>query len=239
MRYTLLTILFSFVILTNVSAQATTYYDPAEAVLRILMHKNQTKDRQLIGSFKVLGTSYLYGGNQIGDVYFKNKTVKNVLVTYDTYRQLLEINIGKGDASLKSTLPELDSFRIRNITPEIREELTFISVTQLDSTKKIFLQRVVTGPRFNLYKAYTSDLDYVSENYIQSELREFKLNYVYYYTDKLNPGLRKLKNSSAGIIKEFKPIKDISRIVDKDSYNNNPETTLINVFAELNQLSLN
>ncbi len=239
MKYLILSLLLLITITNHINGQSTlgqasNYQDPAQALQKIMMQKSERGSLQLIGNYKVLGSSYLYGGNQVGDVYFKNGNVKNVLVTYDTYRQLLEINIGKGDKSLIKTLNELDSFTINAGEKPDQPELKFVSVTQFDSSKKLFLLRVVMGSRFNLYKSYTSELGYVSDNYIQSELRQFDLNYMYYYTDNLKPGLKKLKASVSAIKKEFKDVKDVSSVVKQDDYNLNPELALIKVFSQLN-----
>ncbi len=216
-------------------AQAASYTDPAQAYKRILSEKGSEGSFQRIGNFKVVGTSFLYGGNLLSNVYFKNGSVKNVMITYDTYRQELSFNMGSGDNTLINQLNGLDSFTIRADENTVyKTDLRFVNVEQFDTTQKLFLQKVATGPRFNLYKSYKSDLSYVSTNYIQSELRQFDLNYDYYYTDIQSPGLKKLKTGSRAVKKEFNDIKDISFIVDVKGYNSNPELSLIKVFTHLN-----
>ena len=197
MKFAILSAVIFFYSFNDVKAQAASYSDPAQAYLRVLLEKGGESNQQQVGTFKVVGTSFLYGGNLIGDVYFKNGSAKNVLITYDTYKQSLGVNAGDDGKALMKQLEELDSFVLKaGPKTEFKTDLKFISILPLDSSKKLFLQRVVTGPRFNLYKAYTSDLGYVSTNYIQSELRQFDLNYTYYYTDNTKPGLKKLKLSS-------------------------------------------
>ena len=101
----------------------------------------------------------------------------------------------------------------------------------------MFYLPVVEGQRYLLYKTYQSQLSYVSTNYIQSELRQYDLNYEYYYTDKLKPGLKKLKTSAGAIKKEFKDTEGIIAIVNDNAYSHELETSLIRIFEILNKQS--
>jgi hypothetical protein len=75
----------------------------------------------------------------------------------------------------------------------------------------------------------------VSTNYVQSELRQFDINYDYYYTDAQKPGLKKLKKNGDGIKKEFKTVRDLSVVAELSDYALNPEEVLQKVFMELNK----
>ena len=217
-------------------AQASSYSDPAQAYLRILIEKEGEGSYQKIGNFRVRGSSLLYGGNQNGDAYFKNGSAKNVNLSYDTYKQTLSVGTpdAKGNTMLMQ-LNSLDSFVLKaDDDTEFKTDLHFVNTGLFDSSKKVFLQIVATGSRFTLYKAYKSDLGIVSTNYIQSELRQFDLNYEYYYSDKQEPGLKRLKTSPNAVKKEFKNIKDVSEYVDVNGFNANPEKSLVRLFKALN-----
>jgi hypothetical protein len=225
------------IVLTTMAAksQATMYLDPALVYQKLMLEKGGEANVQKIGNFKVKGTQYLYGGYQTGDVYFKNGSIKNVSVSYDTYRQLLAIHVGDKGQSLVKQLNELDSFFLKaDQNTSFKTDLKFVNVGQYDSTKKVFLQVVSSGPRFNLYKAYKSDLAIVSENYIQSDLRQFDLNYEYYYIDAKSPGLKKLKQSAKALKKEFGDIKDISSIVNDEGFGRHLEASLMKIFSLIN-----
>ena len=73
-------IIFFFLLLGYSASfgQAATYSDPAQAYIRILLEKSGEGGYKQIGNFKVLGTSYLYGGNQFGDVFFKNGSAPEI-----------------------------------------------------------------------------------------------------------------------------------------------------------------
>ncbi len=238
MKYLISFICSALLTSTIVFGQAASYFDPAQAYLRLLLEKGHEGSQQQIGNFKVVGTSNLYGGNHVGNVYFKNWHVKHALLTYDTYKQVVAINVGQDDKSLIKEVNELDSFILKaGEKTDFKSDLKFINVAQFDSSKKFFLQIVSMGPRFNLYKAYKTELGYVSTNYIQSELRQFDLNFEYFYTDSQKTGLRKLKIAPGAVKKEFKSIKDIkdiSSITDSDEYNYNIELSMIRIFSVLN-----
>jgi hypothetical protein len=104
----------------------------------------------------------------------------------------------------------------------------------MGSTDKIFLQVMAKGPRFTLYKAYKSTLEIVSSNYVQADLRQFDLNYDYYYTDTQNPGLKKLKKNKDAIRKEFKNVKDLSTFAELENFAQIPDEVLKSVFNVLN-----
>lgn len=99
----------NFILVSAAMAQAASYYDPAQAYNRLIIERGDGMSQQLVGNFKVIGSSHLYGGNHLGDVYFKNGSVKNVPLTYDTYKQVLSLHIGDDGKSLVKQLNELDS----------------------------------------------------------------------------------------------------------------------------------
>ena len=98
-----------------------------------------------------------------------------------------------------------------------------------------FLLLVQNGDRFKLLKSYKATLDYVSTNYIQSELRQFTLEYTYYYYDAQTKELKKIKLSKKKITDEFKPIMDVSSYLEDDLFNSYPEKAMQLIFAELNK----
>jgi hypothetical protein len=231
-------ILFSTLLLSisGLHAQQGSYSDPAQAYLRLLLEKGTGEtDAQYVGNFKVRGTSYLYGGNLWGNAYFGNGSAKNIQITYDTYKQVLALNSGDASKSMVKQLNDLDSFSLTaSDKTDFQTDLHFINASLVDSSKKMFLQVIYSGPRYSLYKAYKSELGYVSTNYVQSELRQFDLKYDYYYSDSQKPGLKKLRTTSNAVKKEFKSITDVSPFVDEEGFSSNPEKALVKVFSAIN-----
>lgn len=236
MKYTMLIISFLFCITNTVLSQAVSYSDPAQAYNRMLIEKNAGTYEQ-ISNYKVTGSSYLFGEKQMGSVYAKDGSASKVYLGYDTYRQQLRLY---DDSNPKQLIVKdavsTDSFAIEAIPAlGVNSRLMFINGRYALSDEKSFLQVVQRGGRFSLYKKYTCNLGYVSTNYIQSDLREFNLNYDYYYTDTATREARKLKLNLNGLKKEFKSVKDISSFVTQDDITNNPEVSLILIFGELDK----
>lgn len=234
MKYFLF-LLLNIVTIPDVDAQSARYFDPGQAFLRMAIEKGGIETFQRMGNYKVLGTSFLFGPGQVGDIYFKNGHAKNVFVSYDTYKQLLAVNTDDAGKALVKQLNDLDSFTLKATNNSVfKIDLHFINASQLDATQKAFFQKVVTGPRFNLYKAYKSDFGYVQSEQLNTEYRQFELLVEYFYTDIKTPGLKKLKTASNAVKKEFKNIKDVSAIADHEDYDKALELNLIKVFEVIN-----
>jgi hypothetical protein len=219
----------------NAFSQQAAYTDPAQAYNKIVLDNHgNVNEYTRIGSFKVQGTQMLYGGKQKGTVYTPSGTGNNVTLSYDTYYQRLEILHGEQNVMMKEA-KEVDSFSITVKINEAEQQLNFINASQLKPGSNFFLQEVVTGGRFRLYKKYISELGMVSTNYIEPGLRQFDLNYEYYYVDTNAKELKRLKPNINSIVKEFKAMKDVTPLLDKENFNYNPEVAMIKVFVELNK----
>jgi hypothetical protein len=229
-----LTLAVLFASLNAISQQAA-YTDPAQAYNKIVLDNHgNVNEYTRIGAFKVQGTQMLYGGKQTGTVFTSSGTGNNVTLSYDTYYQRLEIMQGAQNVMVKEA-KEVDSFNLTIKINEVEQLLKFINAGQWKAGSNFFLQEVVTGGRFRLYKKYTSELGMVSTNYIEPGLRQFDLNYEYYYVDTNAKELKRLKPNINSIIKEFKAVKDVSPLLDKENFNYNPEIAMIKVFNELNK----
>jgi hypothetical protein len=65
-------------------------------------------------------------------------------------------------------------------------------------------------------------------------LRQFDLNFDYYYTNQADQKIKKLKLNSSAIQKEFKTKTGITEFFQSEEFSNNPEQALIKVFQFLN-----
>jgi hypothetical protein len=211
--------------------------DPALDHNRLLQQRNEEGKYKLIGPYKVVGSSFLFGEKNKGNVYSPTEKAINISISYNTFNQEVEFySSSNPDNPLVKEPGTLDSFIIQaNTELGIMTPLKFIYGAALGSNDKAYFQEVATGGRFTLYKRYKSELDYVSTNYVQSELRQFNLEYEYFYTDTQGKGLKKLKANASSIIKEFKSVKDLSGIVTSDNLTLEKEATLKKTFDLLNE----
>jgi hypothetical protein len=211
--------------------------DPALDHNKLLQQQNSDGMYKLIGTYKVVGSSYLFGEHNKADMFATEAKAYNIFISYNTYNQEVEFYTTENPVKPLVKEPgEVDSFIIQqNIELGITRNLKFVFGSILGAKDKYYFQEVCTGGRFNMYKRYKSDLGYVSSNYIQSELRQFDLEVEYYYTDTENKGLKKIKPNAYTVIKEFKDIKDLSGVISIDDFTANPEAAFCKAFEYLNK----
>lgn len=217
-------------------SQQLSYMDPAAAYQRILLETNDKSSYQQVGTYKVIGSPFLFGAKLKGDVYTNKERAENITLSYNTYNQQVEAYQANQDKPIVLAAKSVDSFFLRaSASKGFKEDLLFINIKLLDSSSnKFFVQLVAPGKRFALFKAYRSDLGYVSTNYVQSELRQFDLSFEYYFIDTNKPGIKKLKVTPNNLTKLFSEIADISAFTGSDEFKTDPEYTLKNIFAALN-----
>jgi hypothetical protein len=230
-------LILSLLFFCNASfGQAASYTDPAIAYQRVMIEKGQEGTYQQIGNFKVTGTSYLFGERLKGGVYTQTEKSDNVKIGFNTYTQSLDVYIDD-TRSLSKQSTEVDSFTIYGGQSDfLKNNLLFYSGRLINPSAKGFFQVLQTGKNFNLYKSYNSTLDIVSTNYIQSDLRQFSMEYNYWYLDVKSNQFKKLRASRKKIIDEFKSVTDLSPFTDNDELNSNPEASLRKIFNVLNNL---
>ena len=212
--------------------------DPALNHNKLLQQKTSEGMYKMIGTYKVVGSSFLFGEHHMGDMFAPEAKAYNIFISYNTYNQEVEFySTSNPDKSLVREPGTLDSFIIhQNIELGILHPLKFVYGSVLGVKDKYYFQEICPGKRFSLYKRYKSDLAYVSTNYVQSELRQFDLDYEYYYSDSEGKGLKKLKPNAASVIKEFKDVRDLSSEISVDDFTANPEAAFCKVFGSLNQV---
>ncbi len=204
---------------------------------RLIMEKTTEGMYKLIGAYKVIGTSYLFGERNKGNLFSKEAQAFNVSLSYNTYNQEVEFySSSNPDKPLIKETGTVDSFVLNsNESLGITSPLKFVYGSHLWSSEKAYFKEIYAGKRFGLYKRYKSDLGYVSSNYVQSELRQFDLLFDFFYTDSETKTIKKLKPNPGSINKEFKSIKDVSSVIDNEELSTNPEEALRKVFDYLNK----
>jgi hypothetical protein len=210
--------------------------DPALNHNRLLQQKLGEGNYVVIGNYKVKGTPYLFGGNNNADLFTPTEKAYNINVSYNTYNQEVGfVSTSNPTTPLVKEAGEVDSFVIKqNIENGIPGDIRFVYGKILGSSEKTYFQEVAAGAKYSLYKRYKSDLGQVSDNYIQSDLRQFDLMSDYFYYDNEKKTLKKFKLNHSAVLKEFKTIKDVSPVADREAFSASPEDVLKKVFAYLN-----
>jgi len=211
--------------------------DPALNHNKLLQQQSGDGYYQLIGPYKVKGSSYLFGPRHKGDFFSNSETARNIFISYNTYNQEVEFySTSNPDQSLIKVPGTLDSFIIyTDVSLGITDPLKFVYGTVLGSKDKNYYEEVYAGDRFRLYKKYKADIVYDQGNLAQPDLRQFDLQYEYYYTDTKSKGVKKIKPNLNSIVKEFKSEKDPSAVVNNEAFSINPEDALIKAFKYLNK----
>lgn len=219
-----------------VYGQQMAYVDPAQAYNRLLIEKSGDSYMR-IKNYKVIGSPYLFGQKIKGDLFAKGETAADIALSYNTYNNEVEFySRSNSSQPLIKEVQQVDSFTIhKNPAAGVIENLHFINGSFIYDDGKSFYQVIQTGQHYDLYKKYVGELAVVSTNYIQSELRQFDLNYDYYYLDHKSKKLKKLKVSNAGLKKEFSGHTGISSMLQGDQLQRNPETILKELFSLINK----
>lgn len=223
--------------IVSIAPDSRGWTDPALNHNRLLQQKIGDGVYKLIGTYKVIGNCYLFGGYNKGDMFTPEAKAWNIFISYNTYNQEVEFySTSNPDKPLMKEPGEVDSFSIhQNVESGITSQLKFIYGPLIGAKDKVYFQELCTGTRFKLYKKYKSELGYVSNNYIQSELRQFDLQVEYYYTDTQSKGMKKIKPNAASVTKEFKEVMDLSGLVSVDEFTINPEAAFCKAFSLLNE----
>ncbi len=215
----------------NVHAQMNVYVDPALAYNKIMGNLDNAMSYRQIGNFKVKGTPYLYAETVTGDVYYGKQVAKNVAFKIDNYAKTLELPTETPGKYFVVSSLDLDSFIIRAKDNQfINQDIKFVSSKIVGSSEKQFLQAIYQTPNRTLYKAFTTDMEIVSDNYVQSDLREFKTQVVYHFTDANMPGLNSIKPAKGSFKKVFKSER-ITNLVSDISFMQNSDIGMIKAFT--------
>jgi hypothetical protein len=227
---------FSFSQSLGMPTGAGAWTDPALNHNRLIQQRTGEGTYKIVGPYKVKGTPFLFGEKHKGDIFSETEKAWNITVSYNIHNQELEFySTSNANKALVKEPGTLDSFFIHeNQALGITSKMKFIYGKLLGANDKFYYLEVYKGSRFSLYKRYKADLGYVSDNYIQSELRQFDLEYEYYYLDNDNKKFKKLKQNPTSIVKEFKDIKDLSTLMTGPEYTANPEAVLKLAFDQLN-----
>ena len=210
--------------------------DPALNHNKLLQNQVGDGVYTLIGNWKVIGSPYLFGPKHKADILSVKEKAYNILISYNTYNQDVEFFSSSNPTTpLVKEAGDLDSFIIKkDEVIGINDDLKFIYGSHLGNSEKAYFQLLEKGTKYSLYKRYKTELGHSSTNYIQPDLRQFDMTVDYFYYDEAKKSLKKLKFNVNNIIKEFKSVKDLDPVADKEGFSANPEAVTIKMFAYLN-----
>ena len=213
------------------------WVDPVLNHNRLLREQTGEGMYKLIGTYRVIGTSYLFGERNKGNIYSSDATAVNIQLGYNTYSQEVEFvspsNPGK---PLVKAPGEVDSFVfLANQSVGLTQNMRFVFGKHLGSSEKAYFQEMATGPKAGVYKRYKADVGYVSSNYVQSELRQFDLLYDYFIYNASTRSLKKVKNNYNSLLKELTAFGNVSAVFTSDAYSLNPDQALTQAISLINQ----
>jgi hypothetical protein len=210
--------------------------DPALNHNRLLRDRLGEGVYTMVGTYKVIGTPFLFGAKHAGDVFTPTEKAFNIDLSYNTYNQEIDFYSTSNPTQPLTKMPgEVDSFVIRkDIEAGLMQDVKFVYGKVLGSKDKSYFEIVQQGEKYSLYKRYKADLGYVSTNYVQSELRQFDILVDYYYYNSATKELKKIKLNFDSMKKEFKGVKDPAGVVTQQSFNTNPEAAASQVIKYMN-----
>lgn len=236
MRTNLISFVFLYALSQNVGAQQASYFDAAQAYSRLVLETNPAAVTR-VDHYKVIGSPFLYGPRMVGNLFAKGETAFNITLSYDTYHQQVEFY-----SSANPTTPlikdpgAIDSFSFAsNVEVGILQGLKFYSGQTLGRKDDFnFYQLMYEGEKYSLYKKYYSTLGIVSTNILQSDLKQFELQFEYAYKP-IGGELKRLKPVYFQVSKELKPMIDVREIVEPQVYSANPDLALLKIFAAIDK----
>ena len=235
---------FSLFLLTGVLAAQSGIITPTVGWVDPVLNHNRLLREQtgegafkMIGPYRVIGSSYLFGPRNKGNIYSPEATAVNIQIGYNTYTQEVEFEspANAGKPLIKSP-GEVDSFVfLANKNLGSDRDMRFIYGKHLGSSEKSYFFELALGAKAGVYKRYKSDVGYVSSNYVQSELRQFDMLFDYFIYNPSSRSLKKVKNNFGSLQRELNAIKDVSSVFTGAAFSENPDLALATAIQFIHQ----
>ena len=222
---------------SGIITPTTGWVDPALNHNRLLREQTGEGAFKLIGPYRVIGTSFLFGERNKGNIYGPDATAVNLMLGYNTYNQEIEfVSPGSTGKALVKAPGEIDSFIfLANASVGLKQDTRFVYGKHLGSNEKAYFMELALGSKVGVYKRYKADVGYVSSNYVQSELRQFDLLYDYFVFNPTNRSLKKLKNNYSSILKELSAYGNVSTVFTSDAFSANPDQVIVQAINIIHQ----
>jgi hypothetical protein len=218
----------------NGNSQQLAYSDPAQAYNKLLIEKQQNT-YQRIGVYKVRGSLYLFGGNNEGKIYPAGDSGYNVTISYSSFSKEVSFTAAQLNGLTGTKKPgSVDSFVLKaNTASGFASDLKFVYAPLVGLKEKTYLQQMISGPDYHLYKKYNSELEIIPDNYGPADLLQFNISVSYYYDDGSGK-LSQFKPEPSFLRKLITESKKNDLSVNEDALMTNKDAELERIFARLN-----
>ena len=200
-------------------------------------NKFYEEEFRTVGTYKVKGNSYLMKGNNVSDVFTTLGYGINMGLVFDTYTQQVGVMQEDKQSVINLSFNELDSFYMKvDNENKLKGPVMFRNMTKIDPSMQYYMQELVNGNKYKLYKSFYADMVNASNNIAQTNLREFEIRSDYYYIDNSKEGkgkVIKLKANMKGLKDIFKDNPAVLKVIS-DYPSKNNEEKLVAVFETAN-----
>lgn len=185
-----------------------------------------------VDGYRVKGSPFLFGKGYDGMVWQKDAAPTAKEIFYNVHRQQVYLQL-PGQARPELMLPNVDSFALNIAGETYNGKLHFVNGKLIGLTDKFFAQRIVAGPKYQLYKVYDMQLASSTTNLMESDLRSYEMQRSFYLVTSGNPAV-KLRPNYYGLEKALKKT-DISKYASEGEYDSDFESAARNTLTALNQ----
>lgn len=157
-----------------------------------------------IGNYRVKGNSYLLKGENFSDLFSTQGNGLRIPLVFDTYTQ--EVSVMKEDKKniVILSFEEVDSFVVKlDMDSRFSQPATFVNAGRIEPGKKMYLERLVAGARFGLYKSYQAQMQRAALDIAQTDLMEFEITSEYFYLPAGATEFIKIKQNLSTLKKQF------------------------------------
>lgn len=190
-----------------------------------------------VGVYKVKGNSYLMKGNNVSDLFSTLGYGVNLALVYDTYTQQLAVMQADKKSIITLTLDEVDSFYLKVDNDKLLTgPMMFKNMTKIDPSVKSYMQELISGGKYSLYKSYYADMKNAAMDVAQTNLKEFEIRSDYYFVDNskgADKKLVKIKSNMKSLKEYFKADAEALKILDNPDFTQ-PEQKLFAFFDTVN-----
>ncbi|RYE57107.1 MAG: hypothetical protein EOP48_06530 [Sphingobacteriales bacterium] len=166
-------------------------------------NKFYEEEFRTVGSYQVKGNSYLFKGKNVSDIFTTLGYGVNVGIVFDAYTQQVAVLQPSGTAVINLSLDEVDSFYLKvDNEGRFKGPAMFRNMSKIDASRQEYMQELVNGTKYKLYKHHYAELENASDNIAQSNLKQFVMKSDWYFVDlttsdrkliKIKPNLKSLK----------------------------------------------
>lgn len=174
-----------------------------------------------VGIYKVKGNSYLMKGNNVSDLFSILGYGTNLALVYDTYTQQVAVMQPDKKSVINLSMDEVDSFYLKVDNDKLLTgPMMFKNMTKIDPSVKSYMQELVRGGKYSLYRSYYADMKNAAMDVAQTNLKEFEIRSDYYFIDNTKgteKKLVKIKGNLKNLKEYFKNDTDALQVLNNNS----------------------